>query len=460
MLRRRWKFICGVAVVVVLAAFVYSFVATPQYQATTRLFVATTSDGTNTQTYDGGLFAERRVLSYTELLTGEVAAQRTIDKLGLDMSPAELVEKIEASVPTDTVLIDVTVSDRSPARARDIANTLADEFVIMAAALETPELGAEPNARVIVQQRADLPESPAAAKGMRTLALAAVLGALLGFVLALIRDRFDDSVRSPEVLEEITDVGLVGSIPLDAERQKSPVSSFEGDQSEFAEGFRELRVNLRFLEIADGPRVLLLASAMPDEGRTVTAVNLSLALAEAGHDVVVVDGDLRRPMVASHLNLAGQAGLSTVLTGAATVQEALQVTRFSRLTALTSGAVPSNPTALLESQPAQNILDQLSAQFDYVVVDSPSMLVTDAALLAANSQGVLLISRFGRTKRRQLAIAVNTLKRAGAPLLGNVLTMAPTKGTSRKADRYLRVGGAQQRPQVHGRRRRRGSREK
>ncbi|KUH99566.1 protein tyrosine kinase [Mycolicibacterium acapulense] len=454
MLRTRWKFICGVIVVVVLGAFIYAFVATPQYQATTRLFVATPSDGTNTQTYDGGLFAERRVLSYSELLTGEVVAQRTIDKLGLDMSPAELVAEVEADVPADTVLIDVTVSDRSPTRARDIANTLADEFVVMAAGLETPVLGTEPNARVIVQQRANLPGSPVATKGPRILALAVLVGALLGIVLALVRDRFDDSVRAPEVLEAITGVGVVGSIPFDAQRRKEPVASFKTDRSAFAESFRELRANVRFLEVADGPRVLLVASAMPGEGRTVTAIGLSLALAEAGHDVVVVDGDLRRPMIATHLGLAERTGLSTVLTGAASVQEALQKTRFPRLTALTSGVVPPNPIELLESRAAGDLLGRLSEQFDYVIVDSSSMLVTDAALLAANSQGVLLISRFGKTKREQLAHAVRTLKRAGAPLLGGVLTMTPARNRTKDAAYYL--GNSQQDSQAgDGHRRRR-----
>ncbi|WP_240630727.1 polysaccharide biosynthesis tyrosine autokinase [Mycolicibacterium sp. GF69] len=460
MLRSRWKFICGVILTVVLAAFVYAFIATPQYQATTRLFVATPSDGTNTQTYDGGLFAERRVLSYSELLTGDEVAQRTIDKLGLDMSPAELVGKVEADVPVDTVLIDVTVSDRSATRARDIANTLADEFVVMAAGLETPDLGTEPNARVVVQQRADLPESPVATKGVRTLAIAALVGALLGIVSALIRERFDDSVRKPEVLEEITGVGVLGSIPFDAQRRDNPVVSFRTDPSAFAESFRELRANVRFLEVADGPRVLLVASAMPGEGRTVTAINLSLALTEAGHDVVVVDGDLRRPMIATHLSLAGRSGLSTVLTGAASVQEALQKTPFSRLTALTSGVVAPNPVELLESRATGEVLAQLGAQFDYVIVDSPSMLVTDAALLAANSQGVLLISRFGKTKRAQLAHAVSTLERAGAPLLGGVLTMTPAEKRPKEAGYHLKASDSQQDSQERDRRRRHRSHEK
>ena len=149
-LRARWKIICATTLLAIVAALAYSLTIAPSYQASTRLFISTTTDGNNTQSNDGGLFAQRRVLSYVKLLMGDVLAQRTVDKLGLDMSGSDLKSKVEATAPTDTVLIDVTVTDTSATRARDIANTLSDEFVIMAAQLETPALGARPNARVVV----------------------------------------------------------------------------------------------------------------------------------------------------------------------------------------------------------------------------------------------------------------------------------------------------------------------
>jgi receptor protein-tyrosine kinase len=429
-LRSQWKMICGVIVLAVFAAFAYSVIITPHYQASTRLFVSTTSDGTNSQTYDGGLFAERRVLSYSELLMGEVLAQRTVDKLGLDMSAADLRDKVEATVPADTVLIDVTVVDSSAARARDIANTLADEFVVMAAELETPALGAAPNARVIVQQRAEMPDSPMSAKTTRLLAIAAAMGAVIGFAIAFIRDRMDDMVRSVDALEKVTGVGLLARIPFDAQRAKGPLTSFETDRSMVADAYRELRINLRFLEVTDGPKVLLVASCGPDDGRTTTAVNLALALAEANHTVAIVDADLRRPLIGPYLGLAGQVGFSTVLTGEASLQDALQDTHFPGLTAMAAGAVPPNPTELLESPATSDVLGELSRQFDYVIVDSPSLLVTDAALLASRSQGVLVVARFGKTTRKQLIEAIHRLTRSGGPLIGAILTMAPPENRS------------------------------
>lgn len=437
-LRTRWLIIVVTIVVAVLAALAYSLLAPRQYEASTRLFVSTTSDGTNTQTNDGGLFAQRRVLSYTQLLTGEILAQRTIDKLGLDMSVADLQKEITATAPTDTVLIDVTVKDASPARARDIVNTLSDEFVIMAAGLETPDLGARPNARVIVQQRANIPNTPVAPKTLQTLAIAGVLGALIGLLIATIRYRMDDTISSSEAVERVTGVGEIGNIPLAGRRQKAPLIAFEGNRPEFADAFRELRVNLQFLEVAEGPRVLLVASAMPSEGRTTTAINLALALGEAGHDVVVVDGDLRRPAVATCFDIDAPTGLSTVLTGGARLDDVLHQTRFARVSAIAAGPIPPNPTELLGSQTVKGLLSDLADRFDYVVVDSPSLLAKDAAILAGSSQGVLIVARFGQTRRRHLEPAIATLVRAGAPLLGAMVTMTPSK-KRRPVDGYDRT---------------------
>src|SRR4051812_48250398 len=130
---------------------------TPLYQASTRLFVSTTAGGSVDAIYAGNRFSQERVASYTELLMGETLAQRTIAKLGLDMKPKELQERVKASAKIDTVLITVTVRDESPVRARDIADALSDEFVGMVRELETPQDGTTPDARAVVEQRASIP---------------------------------------------------------------------------------------------------------------------------------------------------------------------------------------------------------------------------------------------------------------------------------------------------------------
>ena len=267
-------------------------------------------------------------------------------------------------------------------------------------------------------------------KTARNIAIGLALGVVLGIGLAVLRDLLDNTVKDRQTLEEITGAGLVGNIPLDKERRNEPAISFDSDNSAIAEAFRKLRTNLQFLAVDNPPRVIVVTSSMPGEGKTTTAINIALALAEAEHNVVLVDGDMRRPKLDKYLDLVGPVGFSTVLSGAASLSEVLQKTRFPGLTVLTSGAIPPNPSELLGSLAAKKVLNELRAHFDYVIVDSsPLLAVTDAAILAADSDGVLIMARFGQTKREQLAHAVGNLKNVGAPILGAVFTMMPTRGS-------------------------------
>jgi capsular exopolysaccharide synthesis family protein len=430
LVRARWLIIVATTAVAVGGAVAVTLLTTPLYEASTRLFVSTNSSGSATEIYQANLTSQQRVASYTELLMGETLAQRTIAKLGLDMSPKELTKSVTASTKIDTVLIYVAVRDESPIRARDIADTLSDEFVAMVRELETPQDGTPPDARVVVEQRASIPEEPVTPKPFRNLAIGLALGLLLGIGFAVLRDRLDNTVKDEETFEDLTGVGLFGSIPFDKARRKEPAILFDSDNSAIAEAFRKLRTNLQFLAVDNPPRVIIVTSAMPNEGKSTAAINIALALTEAEHNVVLVDGDLRRPRLDTYLKLIGRVGFSTVLAGQASVEEVLQKTRFPRLTVLTSGAIPPNPSELLGSLAAKKILSQLRAQFDYVVVDSsPLLAVTDAAILAADADSVLITARYGHTTREQLTHAVRTLGDVGASLLGAIFVMTPTRRT-------------------------------
>ncbi|QVI27574.1 polysaccharide biosynthesis tyrosine autokinase [Mycolicibacterium neoaurum] len=429
-LRSRWSTIVVTLLVSLIAAVTITVLTTPIYQASTRLFVSTAAGSSLAETYQGNRFSQERVASYSQLLVGRTLAERTIDKLGLEIAATDLQARIAASAEPDTVLISVYVKDESPVRARDIANTLSDEFVIMVRELETPQDGSPPDSRVVVEERAAIPDSPIEPKPMRNVASGLLLGAILGVGLAVARDILDNTVKDRETIEQITGHGHVGSIPLDKERRKQVAISFDSDHSAIAEAFRKLRTNLQFLSVDDPPRVIVVTSSLPSEGKSTTAINLALALAEADHNVVLVDGDLRRPSLHKYLSLIAPVGFSTVLSGTASLSEALQKTKYPNLTVLTSGSTPPNPSELLASQAARTLLTELRGEFDYVIVDTTPMLaVTDAAILAAGADGVLLMAKYGKTKREQLASSARSLADVGARTLGAVLTIVPTRGT-------------------------------
>ena len=429
-LQARWKIVAVTTVVAVLAALGASLLTTPQYEAKTRLFVSTASGASVQEIYQGNLFSQQRVTSYTELLGGTTLAQRTLDKLGAsDMSAVDLAGKVTASSTPDTVLIDTAVTDESPERARDLANALSDEFVVMARELETPEDGGPPTARVVVEQYAATPSTPVTPKTTRNVALGLAVGLLLGIALAVLRDRLDNTIKDRTAIEDIAGTGVVGVIPLDKARHEDPAIVFAEANSGDAEAYREMRTNLQFLEVDNPPRAIVITSSLPSEGKTTTALNTALVLAEAGHSVVLVEADLRRPRVTKYLGTLGDAGLSTVLANQATLEDVLQPTRFDGMWVLAAGGLPPNPSELLGSAHAREVIEDLRSRFDYVIIDAPPLLpVTDAAILTNIADGALLIARYGKTTREQFARAVGNLRAVNAPVLGTILALTPTKG--------------------------------
>lgn len=442
-LRSQWVTVCVTALVPILGAVTYSLIQTPLYEASTRLFVSTNVGSSASELYSGNRLSQDRVLSYTQLVMGETLAQRTIDRLGLDTNATTLKESVTAKSKAGTVLIDVAVVDPSPIRARDIANALSDEFVVMVRELETPTTGATPEARVVVEQRASIPTAPVVPKKKRNLAIGLALGGMLGVGLALLRDQLDNSIKSPEDLEQLTGTGVIGYIPFDKKLLLSHAIAFDSDNGGTAEGFRKLRTNLQFLAVDNPPRLIVITSSSPSEGKSTTAINIALALAEAGHNVVLVDGDLRRPRLAEYLDLVGAVGFSTVLSGGASLDDVLQITKFSNLTALTAGSVPPNPSELLGSMAAKKMLSDLRAKFDYVIIDSsPLLAVTDGAILATEADGAIVAVRAGKTKQDQLAHAIGMLRDVDAKLLGAVMTMLPTRGSGSYSYNYYYYGGS------------------
>jgi capsular exopolysaccharide synthesis family protein len=198
--------------------------------------------------------------------------------------------------------------------------------------------------------------------------------------------------------------------------------------SRSAEAYRHLQTNLQFLDVDSPPRVLMVSSAVPAEGKTTVAVNLALALADAGQRVVVIEADLRRPRVTAYLGLVGGVGLTNVLTGRAQVEEVEQAYEDGDLVVIGAGPTAPNPAQLLASGTMAALLAKLRASYDYVILDAPPLLpVADATGLAVLADGVLLSVRHGSTTKDQLRQARATLERVGARIVGTVLNLVPPR---------------------------------
>ncbi|GGC67191.1 polysaccharide biosynthesis tyrosine autokinase [Hoyosella rhizosphaerae] len=423
-LRNRWRIVTAITAATTLAAIVYSVLSPSIYASTAQLFVSTSSNQSAGELYQGGRFSQERVSSYRQLIMGDALAERAIDSLDLNVGPEYFHNRVLATSAPETVLIDITVRDTDPVLARDIANALAAEFIGMVAELETVTEGTPPPAQVAIVEQAAISENPIAPKRLANIALGFVVGLLIGVGLAIIRDRLDNTIKDRHTLEEVGEIALVGTIPYEKDRVKYPAINFSDTRSAGAEAYRSLRTNLQFLNIDNAPKVITITSCLPGEGKTTSAANIALVLAEAGHTVCLLEGDLRRPRVTKYLGLVQEVGLTTVLAGQATVEEVLQPTSVPGVFVIGSGSIPPNPSELLSSAHARQVIEELREQFDYVVIDAPPLLpVSDSAVLAKMSDGALMVVRHGKTKREELRRALLDLDKVGATILGTVLTM-------------------------------------
>ncbi|MGV9562672.1 polysaccharide biosynthesis tyrosine autokinase [Streptomyces sp. NPDC003480] len=453
-LARRWPTVLVCLVLAIGAAFAATALSTPVYEARTQLFVATRTGDDTAQLNQGQSFSQARVQSYAAIVTTRQVTGPVVKKLRLRTTPEELASRITADAPLNTVLIDITVRDTVPRRAARIANAVADRFGDVVERLETPRraAGSEGSARYSsrgggvavspvslgVTQEAVPPLAPVSPRPLLNLAAGALAGLLLGAGLVAVRENLDTTLKSSEALGEFTALPGLGSIPYDKNAPRQPLVSADV-HSKRAEAFRKLRTNLQFAQVDDRPRIIAVTSSVPGEGKTNTAVNLALSLAEAGVSTCLVDADLRRPCVAGTFGLVQDAGLTTVLIGQARIEDVLQE-GGGRLAVLTSGAVPPNPTELLASARMKEVLHELADSYEVVIVDTAPLLpVADTVGLASLTQGALLVVRAARTSRDQVRSAAESLERVGVRVLGTVFNMDPApKGDSYSA--YGRYG--------------------
>nr|WP_238345081.1 CpsD/CapB family tyrosine-protein kinase [Actinopolymorpha cephalotaxi] len=193
-----------------------------------------------------------------------------------------------------------------------------------------------------------------------------------------------------------------------------------------------LRTNLQFVDVDQRSKVFVVTSSLPGEGKTTTATNLAIALAQSGQRVALVDGDLRRPGVADSLGLETSVGLTSVLIGRIALSDAIQEWGPDKLPVLTSGPMPPDPTHLLQSRVMAEVLADLRRAFDIVLIDAPPLLpVADAAILSAQVEGALLVVRHGKTTRDQVRSCVERLGSVHAHVAGTILNMCPNSGPNR-----------------------------
>ena len=424
---RQWWLVVVATVASVGIAGVLTATAVPQYRSSLTFFVSAPGQGV-TESYQGGLFSQQRVKSYAALLTGDRLARAIASDPSIDLPASAIRSKISGRVVPDSVLLEVTVTDTDPHRARAIAAELARDFVVLVEALETPPGAQTPAATVAVVSGPTLNLTPVSPQPTRNLGLGLVLGLLLGVGGALARSALDVTISSADQLRQLTNTPVLSAIPLEAAAKGSPLIMSEDPQSTFAEAVRHLRTNLRYVDVDHELRVMVITSSVENEGKSTTAVNLALAFARAGQRVLLIEADLRRPKVSDYLGIEGAVGLSNVLAGLAEYDDVVQPWGRHEFWVLPGGFVPPNPSELLGSRMMAELVARVRERFDVVLIDAPPLLpVTDAAIVAKLADGAVLAVRHGSTSRARITAATTSLRTIDVRILGTVLTMTPAR---------------------------------
>ena len=411
--------------VAALASFA-TYKTTPLYSSSARVFVSSAQSDT-TEAYAGGLLSKQRVASYAVLVDSKILAQQVSDELGLKIDVGELSEMVTAAVVGDTVVLELEVIATDPTRAQLIAQTYAEKLVETTRKLETPAGTRAPPLSATIIDPASFSGDAVAPKPLRNLVLGLLFGLVLGVALSLLREVLDTTIKTPDDLAPTDGVPLMVSIALEPSGTKGRLLTELAVQSPRAEAFRVLRTNIQFVHVDRPHKQFVVASAVQEEGKTTTAVDLAISLASAGIKTLLIDGDLRRSSIAGLLGLDGTVGVTTVLLGKVTVEEAIQRHTLTDLDVLTSGVAPPNASELLQSNAMSNLMSTIRDMYEVVIIDSPPLIpVTDAALLAAQADGALLVVRYGKTTKDQLATALERLRQVDAATIGVVMNMVPT----------------------------------
>ncbi len=406
----------------------FAFASPSTYTATSQAYLRVKVAGDPVQStlsqYNAAQLAAMKADAVVPVFTSAAVAQRVVDSLKLDETAEEFASSVSATRVPETVSVQVSATASSSHRAQ----VLADE-VVRQASVEIKDLeGEDSPVEIVLLSSAELVSATRSPALVTCMAVGLLAGLVLGYVWILVQELLDKSLKGPEEVREALSVPLLGALP----RVPSLRWLSRGAELKMEEQLRVARTNVLHALSQGGRRVMVVTSAGPQEGTSVTAASLARVLALSGHRVALIGGDLRAP---STTELQGSPGLADVLTGSAYLGEALIKGAVEGLEVLPAGRTPANPSELLGAPMMRDLLRELAAD-RLVIIDAPPVLrFTDGVVLAAHAGGVILVARAGRTSAEDLREAALAVEQGGGRMLGVVLNNVSELGGKRKSVR-------------------------
>jgi succinoglycan biosynthesis transport protein ExoP len=400
-LRRRWLAVVAVVVICTGAVAVLEYQATPQYRASAKVYFAIKSGGTVNALSLGSAYVQAQVLTYATLATTPTVLAPVVAELKLNRTESQLAGEVSASVLPNTVIVTVQATDPSPRLAASLANSVAQQLGITVAALAPVDANGQSTIAPRTIATAPVPRVPATPKKKRNISAAFVGSLLLGIAFAMLLELLATQMRRKRSVLSPIDAPMLGEVSWLPDGGARPFRRVESGLYQAGVEFDRLRESLDFVLVDRVPKVVIVAGTIVQEDKSASAVRLAFASAEAGTSTLLIDANLRAPMIAKRLGRPQGPGLSSVLAGRTSFADVV-VDFGSHLDVLTSGPTPPNPADLLGSKSMEHLLKEVGGRYGLVIIDSSAVLVyDDTKRIVPYVAGVVLVALKSRRRGRR-----------------------------------------------------------
>jgi len=424
-LKRYWALLLVTTLLGGLASYAYSQTVEPTYRSQADIMVVPTRGETPAELAQGANYVSSLAQTYALLAVSPEVLDPVIDELELEVTARQLAKTVEVQVPLDTLVIQIRVTDTDPGRARVVADAIADQLGSTIPRVSPSDRDDQPSVHITTIAAASIPQHPVSPDLRKNGLIGTAVGFVIGVAVALYRRHHISRIDDADEVAAVTDAGVLGELPAAGAKRDLVRALRTSPRGRVAEAMRQLAANLRFINLGGRRRVLMLTSGSSGEGKTSVSLGLALTLAETGYSVLYLEADLRRPGSAEYTGLETSVGVTDVLVGDTTIEDAAQQWGHPNLSVLASGAVPPNPGKIVASEEFGALISDARSMYSYVIVDSPPILaVSDALWLSASVDGTLLVVRAGKTKAVDLRRSLEALERAEQPVIGITLTGA------------------------------------
>lgn len=434
-LKKRWYIVVIFTAIGGILGVTFSLLATPVFQSTATLFVSINQGSSGTDLNQGTTYAQNQMQSYAQLATSSRVLDPVIEDLGLDVDAHELAKHVEVMSPTNTVILSVQAAAGAPDRAAQIANAIAEQLADAVQEVSPRSAEGAPSITASIVDAAESPRFQVSPNKPRDTILATAVGFLTGIAAALVYGVLDTRMPNAAALKTAVPLPVLGSISrVPGGKRGVGLLVAQEPLGRASEEFRRVRSALTYAGVSERLQRIMVTSTSEREGKSTFSANFALTLAEARSRVLLIDADFRKPRIADLFGVEGAVGLTSVLLGDASFEQARIERKGTTLDLLPAGTIPPNPSEMLASEAMRQLIDAVTPQYDYIIIDSPPILsVADANLTSPLVDGAVLVVDAGRTRQSQLAHAVTSFETAGGRIAGAVLNKARQR---RNADGY------------------------